>query len=76
MKRIKAVVLSVLVFGLQGVAHASFPSDAEASYNLPAPATYADRHANMGESAAAWGVSKREVSAHNPFPFGGGYIDD
>lgn len=69
------VALSFLALGFQGVAHATYPSDAEASFDLPAIQTYAERQA-MGESSAAWGVSKRAVQAHNPFPFGGGYIDD
>jgi hypothetical protein len=71
----KLVVFSVLALGLQGVAHATYPSDAEASFDLPALQTYAERQA-MGESTAAWGVSKREVQPHEPFPFGGGQIDD
>jgi hypothetical protein len=75
MKRINLFVLSVLVFGLQGVAHATYPADAEASYSLPASETYADRQAAKSESST-WGVSKRSVEPHNPFPFGGGYIDD
>ena len=77
MKRIHLFVLSVLAFGLVGVAQASpFPADAEANYSLPAADSYADRYARGDAGAAAWGVSKREVQPHNPFPFGGGYIDD
>ena len=78
MKRNHLLVLSVLALGLQGaVANAStFPADAEASYSLPALETHADRYARMGDTSEAWGVSKREVEPHNPFPFGGGYIDD
>ena len=77
MKRNLLLVLSVMAFGLQGVAQASpYPADAEASFHLPALDSYAERHARMGESADAWGVSKRQVEPHNPFPFGGGYIDD
>jgi hypothetical protein len=75
MKAKQLIALSALALGLQGVAHATYPSDAEYSLELPALSTYAERAA-MGESSAAWGVSKREVQAHNPFPFGGGYIDD
>jgi hypothetical protein len=75
MKRMQLLAVSVLAFGLQGVAQASpYPADAEASYNLPALETYAEQH--KGESSDAWGVSKREVTPHDPFPFGGGYIDD
>ena len=77
MKRIHLFVLSVLTFGLLGVAQASpFPADAEASFSLPAADSYAERYARDDISAAVWGVSKREVQPHNPFPFGGGYIDD
>ena len=65
MKRIPLFVLAVLTIGLQGVAHATYPSDAEAVASLPEAA-----------SSQAWGVSMRQVTAHNPFPFGGGYIDD
>ena len=75
MKVKQLVALSVLV-GLQGVAHATYPMDAEASFNLPALESYAERQARLGGSDEAWGVSKREVEPHNPFPFGGGYIDD
>jgi hypothetical protein len=76
MKRNLLLLLSVLTLGISGNVLATFPADAEASYHLPALDTYADRHARMGESPAAWGVSKREMEPHNPFPFGGGYIDD
>ena len=50
MKRNHLLVLSALVAGLQiGVAQASpFPADAEASYDLPALQTYADRQAGNG----------------------------
>ncbi|HZN23742.1 MAG TPA: hypothetical protein VFB75_05930 [Burkholderiales bacterium] len=71
----KLLVLAVLSIGLQGVAHA-FPADAEANYSLPPADTYADQQARAGVGATAWGVSKRQVEPHNPFPFGGGYIDD
>jgi hypothetical protein len=78
MKRNLLLVLSVLAFGLQGVAHAAspYPADAEASFDLPALETYAERVARMGDNPDAWGVSKRQVEPHNVFPFGGGYIDD
>ena len=77
MTRYQMLVLSVLTFGLQGgVAQATYPADAEASFSLPALESYAERHALTGDSSAAWGVSKREVQPHNAFPFGGGYIDD
>ena len=77
MKRIQLLVLSALVAGLQAsAAQATFPSDAEASYDLPAIQTYADRMASLGNDAEVWGVSRRQVEAHNPFPFGGGPVDD
>jgi hypothetical protein len=58
-------VLCLLSLGIQGVAHATYPSAGEETYALPEAASF-----------EAWGVSKRAVAAHNPFPFGGGYIDD
>ena len=76
MKRTQLLVLSVLALGLQGVAHATYPADAEANYHLAPAQTYADRYAGAVNSSAVWGVSRREVTPHNPFPFGGGYIDD
>jgi hypothetical protein len=59
------VVLSLLSLGLQGVAHATYPSAGEETYALPEVASF-----------EAWGVSKRAGEPHNPFPFGGGYISD
>jgi hypothetical protein len=83
MKRtLQVVAVSVLMFAAHGVAlsaHESpYPADAEASWNLPALATYADQQARKGNAPAeAWGVSKRQApKPHNPFPFGGGYNDD
>ena len=79
MKHIKLLVLSALVAGLQvSVAQATFPSDAEASYDLPAIQSYAERMAGTGNNAGAevWGVSRRQVTPHDAFPFGGGPIDD
>ena len=72
---LSALALAAQVFSGNALANDGFPSDAEASYDLPALETYADRHARLGTSEA-WGVSRREVVAHDPFPFGGGYIDD
>jgi hypothetical protein len=75
----KLFVLAVLALGLQGVAQASpFPMDAEANYSLAPADTYADQQARSGTGAtsASWGVSKRQVEPHNPFPFGGGFISD
>ena len=76
MKSYKLLVVSVLALGLQsGAAFASsFPSDAEASYDLPALETRADRIARMGESDPTWGVSQRQ--AYIPFPSDGGNTDD
>ena len=62
---------------MQVVAQATpFPADAEASYNLPALDIYADQQGRKGESSNAWGVSKRVVTPHDSFPFGGGFNDD
>ena len=73
----KYLVVSLVLVGLQsvsGAALAEFPADAEASYNLPAIQTYAEAQAAGGDTS--WGVSRREVTPHDPFPFGGGFIDD
>jgi hypothetical protein len=81
-RKIQLLVLSsVLILGVQNVAIAMstspYPADAEASFSLPAIESHAERSARSGESAEAWGVSKREaVQAHNAFPFGGGPVDD
>ena len=54
MKRTQLFALAALVLGLQGFAQASpFPADAEASYNLPAVETYADRHAADANAEAS-----------------------
>ena len=78
MKRNLLLVSAVLAVGLQsGLAQASpYPMDAEANFALLPSDTYADRHARMGETPDVWGVSRRTVQPHDPFPFGGGYIDD
>ena len=70
------LLVSVIFVGLTGLSGGAFaeqgyPADAEASYDLPAIQTYAERNAD-----AVWGVSPREVTPHDPFPFGGGFIDD
>ena len=60
-------------------AESTFPSDAEASYDLPAPDTYADQQARAanGGGSESWGVGRRQnPTPHDPFPFGGGYVDD
>ena len=70
----KYLVLSVILFGLQSsgaFAEQGYPADAEASYDLPAIQTYAERSGD-----AVWGVSPKQVTPHDPFPFGGGYQDD
>ena len=78
MKCSRFLVSVALAVGLQsGLGHASpYPSDGEAPNTLPPLDTYADQHARMGETPDTWGVSKRTVEPHNPFPFGGGYIED
>ena len=81
MKSIKLVVLSALVAGLQvSVAQANaFPSSGEAEdFVMPAPDSYAERMARLGDTTGAdvWGVSPRRPAPHDPFPFGGGPVDD
>ena len=82
MKRAQAAVVTVLLFAAHGAAYAAgqstFPADAEASYSLPAPDTYADMHARKGgEQSEVWGVGKRGTPVpHDAFPFGGGPTDD
>ena len=78
-----AILTIVLSAAHAGAASANmgspFPSDAEASYDLPAPDTYADRFARAANDGGSesWGVGRRQAPAlHDPFPFGGGYIDD
>jgi len=52
MKHNLLLVLSVLAFGLQGVAQATpFPADAEASYHLTALDTYADQLGSLSWNA-------------------------
>ena len=82
MKRNHLLVLFAMI-GLQSVAAGNaiadaspFPADAEMTQTVPALDTFADRHARMGSNPEAWGVSKREAAYSNPFPSGGGYIDD
>ena len=66
MKLKQLFVLSVLAVGVQGVAQANYPGDAE----------WSQIAAFESEQAASWGVSKRMVTPHDPFPFGGGSISD
>jgi hypothetical protein len=61
------LLVAALAFGTHGVANAMYPADAEWSQ------LQFQREASTSQS---WGVSKRQVQPHNPFPFGGGYIDD
>jgi hypothetical protein len=83
------LVLSALLIASQtlatSVSASPYPADAEASFNLPALDTYADRHARM-QGSESWGVSKREqpvdpflealgIAANGPFPSSGGPID-
>jgi hypothetical protein len=70
MKRNQLLVLSVLALGLQGVAQASpYPSDAEASYNLPASGSYSGGNwtgPQVGfpsDAEASYNVAVRETHA-------------
>ncbi len=78
----KFFAVSVLALGLNAVGSAvandvtPYPADAEASFDLLALETRADRMARLGDASDTWGVSRRVVQPHDPFPFGGGYIDD
>jgi hypothetical protein len=84
MKRtVQLAVVASLIFAAHGAMSAPtespYPSDAEASYNLPASDTYQDQHARAGtmEQSENWGVGKRQpVKPHDPYPFGGGPVDD
>lgn len=77
MKAKQMLVLSVLAFGVHGVAQASpYPSDAEASFDLPALETHAEQQAARDAGNATWAVTSRQVQPHDAFPFGGGHTDD
>jgi hypothetical protein len=90
MKVKQLIALSVLALGVQGVAQATYPADAEfsqiAAYPAdaewsqiaayPADAEWSQVAAVESQQAVSWGVNKRMLTAHNPFPFGGGFIDD
>ena len=75
-------LLYVLMFAAHGAAYAAsespYPADAEASISLPAMDTYADQQARKANGVSEnWGVGRRQPpTAHDPFPFGGGYQDD
>ena len=59
MNRKQLFAVTVLALGLQGFANASpFPADGEASYNLPARDSYAERQARMGDCC----TTERQVS--------------
>ena len=45
-------------------------------FDLSALETRADRIARLGDASETWGVSRRAVQPHDPFPFGGGNLDD
>jgi hypothetical protein len=66
MKRsIQLLVLTVLLSGVQLASAnvmSTFPADAEASYNLPAIESYAERHARMqsSEQAGVWASARSE----------------
>ena len=82
--KLQLAVLSIAMSAAHAVAISAdvaspFPSDAEASYDLPAPDTYADQQARAanGGASESWGVGRRQNPIpHDPFPFGGGYVDD
>ena len=79
MKLIKLAVASVLFAASAGAAYSQpFPADAEAPYVIAPSDTYADMQARKGgERSEVWGVGKRQSpTPHDPFPFGGGVIDD
>ena len=75
----KNLLVSLVLAGLQSLTLSAFamevstfPADAEASHDLPALETYAERQARSG--GEVWGVSARQP--HDPFPFDSGYISD
>ena len=91
MKRNQLLLLSLLALGLQGVStgsaladltasgaivETSYPMDGEGNFNLPALESYAERMARVGEAPTVWGVSRREIQPHDPFPYGGGPVGD
>jgi hypothetical protein len=74
MKRTQLLVLSVLALGLQGVAQAgTFPSDAEASYSLPASSSWADKHAGGGSGNQ--GVFPADAEATYSIQARGSYVE-
>jgi hypothetical protein len=92
MKRNQLLILSLLAVALQNVSTGSalaeltargeiveaspFSMDGQGPFDLPALESYAERHARSGGSSEPWGVSRREVEPHDPYPFGGGLVGD
>ena len=79
-RKTQVLVASVLMVAAHGVATADsvYPSDAEAAISLPAVDRYTEQRALVvaAEGPEVWGVGRRGPTPHEPFPFGGGYIDD
>jgi hypothetical protein len=72
MKLIKLALVSALVCAANG-AYAQYPADAELMNGLGA----GESRKFAEPSDAVWGVGKRETpKPHDPFPFGGGPVDD
>lgn len=79
MKAKQLLMLSVLALGVQSVAQATYPADAEWSqYDFERPVLMKEKSSALESGAAgeSWGVSKRELESNDPFPFGANYIDD
>jgi hypothetical protein len=74
MKSYKLLVVLALSAVSGATFASSFPSDAEASYDLPALESRADRMARSGEADQNWGVSQRQ--SQDVFPSHGGNTDD
>jgi hypothetical protein len=61
------IVLSLLSLGLTGAVQASpYPADAEASFDLPALQTYADRYVGASEGIARANPADAEASFDLP----------
>lgn len=52
------------------------PPYMEASLDLPALEQYAERLERVNDATEIWGIGRRHVEPHDPFPVGGGCIDD
>ena len=73
MKRTQ-LVLSVLALGLVGIAQASpFPSDAEASYSLPASSSWSEKHA--GSMSGDQNVFPSDAEASYTVQARGSYLE-